>query len=408
MTDRTVGTRPGLVESIVLTSVLALVLSYAGRETLPRSTDFLCYWTAGNLLAHGQSPYDPAAQSRIQRNLGWDKSTRGGGRYEFLPYYYPLWFGLLCVPLGTIDYPIAERMWFFFNIECLLISALLLRDVIDNVPRAVPPVVLSAFFPTLLAVYAGQTSILILLLVAASWSLLAHRRDRAAGAILALLTIKPQLSVLILAGVMLWAGRRRRWGVVGGFAVGFGLLFLASTAVLPSWPDQMLRAIRVTPLPTEYWPWVGASWTLALRTLGLHGWALWLAYAAAAVPLTAMSLRAAWDRGRLLRDVLALSSVATFFFAPYAQLYDYPILVIPLLVILGDRLPGRKGTALLAAFLLIPYAQIMLMLYYKANHPGSDLLEKYLFIWIPIFLATSLCLSRPIGRQDAAVSPRGT
>jgi hypothetical protein len=268
-------------------------------------------------------------------------------------------------------------------------------------------VVLWAFFPTLLAVHAGQTSILILLLVAASWSLLSHRRDRAAGATLALLTIKPQLSVLILAGVMVWAGRRRRWGVMGGFGFGFGLLCLASTAVLPSWPDQMLRATRVTPLPTEYWPWVGASWTLALRTLGLRGWVLWLAYAAAAVPLTAMSLRAAWDPGRLLRDVLALSSVATYFLAPYAQLYDYPLLVIPLLVILADRLPGRQGTALLAAFLLIPYAQIMLMLHFKANHPGWNLLEKYLFIWMPILLATFLCLSRPIGRQDAAVLSRG-
>jgi hypothetical protein len=407
MADRTFGSRPGLVASIVQTSVLALVLAFAGRKTVPRSTDFLCYWTAGHLLAHGQSPYDPAAQSRIQRNLGWDKSTRGGGRYEFLPYYYPPWFGLLCVPLGTIDYQVAERVWFFFNIQCLLISSLLLRDVIDNVPRAVPPVALCAFFPTLLAIFAGQTSLLILLLVAASWSLLAHRRDRAAGAILALLTIKPQLSVLILAGVMVRAARRRRWGVAGGFAFGFGLLCLASTAVLPSWPDQMLRAFRVTPLPTEYWPWVGSSWTLALRTLGLHGGVLWLVYAAAAVPLTAISLRAAWDPGRPLHDVLALSSVATFFLAPYAQLYDYPLLVIPLLVILGDRLPGRKGAALLAAVLLIPYAQIMIMFHFKSTHPGSNLLEKYLFIWIPILLAATLCLSRPIPRPAAAVLSPG-
>ncbi len=79
MTDRTVGTRPGLVKSIVYTPVLALVLSYAGREALPRSTDFLCYWTAGNLLAHGQSPYDPAAQSRIQAQLGVGQGHPGWG-----------------------------------------------------------------------------------------------------------------------------------------------------------------------------------------------------------------------------------------------------------------------------------------------------------------------------------------
>jgi hypothetical protein len=407
MTDRIAGTRPGVVGLIGRTLILALVLSYAGRTIIPRSTDFLCYWTAGKLLAHGQSPYDPAAQCRIQSDLGWDKSTRGGGRYEFLPFYYPPWFGLLCVPLSTIDYTIAERIWSFFNIEWLLLSSLLLLDVLKDVPRAVPPVVLSSFFPTLLAIHAGQTSILILLLVAASWSLLAQRRDRAAGAVLAWLTIKPQLSLMILAGVLLWAGRCRRWGVVRGFACGFGLLCLASTIVLPSWPEQMLGAFRVTPLPTDYWPWVGASWTLALRTLGLHGSALWLAYLAAALPLLALSLRTAWDR-RPLRDVLALSAVTTFFLAPYAQLYDYPILVIPLLVLLESRLPGWKGAALVAACLLIPYAQIVGMLYFKAHNTGSNLFEKYLFIWIPFLLATALCLTRPNRGRDAAVLSGGT
>jgi hypothetical protein len=156
MTDQIAGTRPGVVGLFGRTLILGLVLSFAGRGFFPPSTDFLCYWTAGKLLTRGQSPYDPAAQSRIQRDLGWDQRTRGGGRYEFLPFYYPPWFGLLCVPLGTLDYPIAERLWSVFNIELLLISSLLLLDVTKNVPRALSPAVLFAFFPTLLALHAGK------------------------------------------------------------------------------------------------------------------------------------------------------------------------------------------------------------------------------------------------------------
>jgi hypothetical protein len=404
MADSTTDTRTGILTQILGTSAIAFVLVWAGRGVLPRSTDFLCYWTAGKLLTAGHSPYDPVAQARVQRDLGWDKNARGGGRYEFLPFYCPPWFGLFCAPLAAVGYPAAERVWSFINVECLLLSSLLLRDSARGVLRALAPAVVLAFFPTLLAVWAGQVSLVILLLITAAWRLLDQRRDRVAGAILSCVTIKPQISCLLLAGVLLWSVRRRRWGVVGGFAAGLGLLCLASTAVVPSWPAEMLRATRVTPLPTDAWPWVGVSWNLALRTLGLHGWVLWLAYAAAAIPLTLMTLGAAWDRDRPLRDVLALGLIAAFFVSPYAQLYDFPVLVIPLLVLLGERLTGRTGAALLGAFLLVPYMHAYSMVYAINNHYYSIYIDKYTMIILPGLLAACWWVSRPKrGRSDPSI-----
>jgi hypothetical protein len=300
---------------------------------------------------------------------------------------------LFCIPFGVFAYPRAERVWLFFNIECLLFSSFLLRVVLKRLPRFVPPLALFAFLPTLIAVFAGQAAPLILLLVTASWCLLEERHDQSAGALLAGATIKPQLAFVLVAGVLLWSLRRRRWGVLGGFTVALGLLCLASTAVLPSWPLQMLRATRVTRLPTDLWPWVGVTWTLALRTLGLHGWVLGGAYSALAVPVFALVLAAAWDPVRPLRDVLALGAVAAFLVSPYAQLYDFPLLVIPLLVLLSDGLPKPGRALLLAVFLLIPYCQMVLLLNSEFLNINRNYIDKYIFVWIPILLAVSLIIS---------------
>src|SRR3954454_2417741 len=88
-----------------ITLVAALVV-LAGRAVMPWETmfpDFLCYWTAGQLVAEGRSPYDPDGQIRIQRELGWDRDEEGRGVLDFLPYFYPPWFAMACaalVPLG--------------------------------------------------------------------------------------------------------------------------------------------------------------------------------------------------------------------------------------------------------------------------------------------------------------------
>ena len=72
--------------------------------------------------------------------------------------------------------------------------------------RAVVPFVLMGL---LLAPMLGQTTPLVFFLIVAAWRLLEARRDRAAGGVLAWLTIKPQLTALLLVSLLLWAAQRR-------------------------------------------------------------------------------------------------------------------------------------------------------------------------------------------------------
>jgi hypothetical protein len=147
--------------------------------------------------------------------------------------------------------------------------------------------------------------------------------------------------------------------------------------------------MRRNPPPTEYFPWIGASWLLVLRTLGLRSWALGAAYLAAAVPLVVAALGAALDRARPLRDTIALGLLAAFFVAPYARPYDFPVLLVPLLVLLGDRLPERPAAALLVAVILLPYLQFFLLTKYRHLYTTTDFILESTYFWIPLLLAAA-------------------
>ena len=149
------------------------------------------------------------------------------------------------------------------------------------------------------ALIAGQTPILILFLAALAWKLLDCGRDRAAGAALACLTTKPQLAAVLVLVLGIWAVRQRRWGVFQGSPRPSPCSVLASSVVVPSWPIEMLRATRQTPPPTEYFPWLGNTWFLILRTLGLRSLGPLGAVPGRRPPVPRAVVRTALDPGAL-------------------------------------------------------------------------------------------------------------
>jgi hypothetical protein len=398
----------------------------AGRAVLPWDKmfpDLISHWAAGKMIVQGQSPYDVDVQIRIQHELGWSRQSNGLGIYDFLPYYYPPWLGLACTPLVPLGYEAAKTAWFFVNLEMLLLAGWLLSGAVPGLPRSVPLVAVPLFFfPSFQSLILGQTSILILFLAALAWWLLEGRWDRAAGVALAGLTTKPQLSAVLIVAVTVWAVRQRRWGIIAGLAVTLGVLCLVSTWVASSWPLEMLAATRRTPSPTHYFPWLGTTWLLVLKTLGLRGWGLWIGYLAVAVPFLGVVLRAAWDRERPVRDVLALSLLAAFFVAPYGRHYDFPVLLIPLFVLLGGRLSEKAGTVLVKVLIVTPYVEYLIEMIlalvspYFFSRPVS-LLVEWTYSWIPLLLvavwyATAAkshpagnvgVLGRKVERTEAAV-----
>lgn len=66
-----------------------------------------------------------------------------------------------------------------------------------------------------------------------------------------------------------------------------------------------------------------------------------------------------------------------------ARPYDQPILIIPVLVLLGRRIPELPGTAVLVALILLPYVHLLWWLPSRDNMPAH-----VWFFWIPLLLAS--------------------
>jgi hypothetical protein len=359
--------------------------------------DYICYWAAGRLLVAGESPYDVTRQTEIQHECGWDKQKNGLGSFDFLPFYYPPWFAMLCAALMPAGYTGGRIVWFVLNADLILATAYLLHRAVPGLPATIPLVSVPIFIFSVVTVILGQTTPLVLFLVVAVWRLLDSHHDRSAGLLLSWLTIKPQLTVLVIAGVLIWAARRRRWGVVLGFSASLAVLGLLSSLLIPGWLGQMLAAPRQTPPPTESFPWIGTTWFLLLKSAGLGSWSLWSLYALVAVPLLVAVLRTALAAERPLFDTLALGLLAACIAAPYGRHYDFPVLLIPMLVLIGTRLSDLGGTALLVTLLLVPYLQYLVMGRLGLIGPIGRPSPEFLFAWLPLLLGVVwfACSRRP-------------
>jgi hypothetical protein len=243
---------------------------------------------------------------------------------------------------------------------------------------------------SLACVLLAQTSILVLFLAVVSWRLLEDGRDRTAGATLAWLTIKPQLTGLLLLGTFLHLLSQRRWRVIWVFGLTLAALVLVSTLAVPTWPSGMVLALRESPSPTEYYPWIGNAWFLVLKSWRLEAWLRWTLYLALAAPLVGAVVRVALDRTCSTLDVMALGFLAAFFVAPYARHYDFPVLLLPLVVLLRYRLGPRTRWLAALAWVILPYVQTYVLVRTKPFYnPGGLFLLEGTFFWVPSALAAA-------------------
>jgi len=400
---------PRRLAAVAAIAFATVVLVGAARHQIPPGNvcpDFIQFWTAAKLLGSGLDPYDPGNQASVQRDLGWNKAEEGLGLYDFLPYYYPPWLGLAFLPFLPLGYPLAKMVWLVVGAELLAASGWLLKDTIRGISATVAIVMVAAFGFSIKAVAMGQVAPLVLFLVALAWWLLDRRRDSAAGCVLALLTIKPQLTLLLLLAVLGWAARHERWAVVRTFGVTLAALCIVSTLAWPAWIPSMLAATTVTPMPTRYFPGLGTTWMAALTAVGAGGILLALAYAAVVVPLMLALLRMTLRRGAALEDVFGLALIAPFFVAPYARPYDFPVLLVPALILIGSRLPElTRATMAVALTLLTGMHIVLITASYEVPVVGVRRPE-FTYFWIPLMIAAAwLCCGSKGGSEEVSVEP---
>jgi hypothetical protein len=133
--------------------------------------------------------------------------------------------------------------------------------------------------------FAGLNAVLIAL---ALWAIQAER-DIWAGIILALTTTKPQMVILLIPFILLWAITAKRVRLIMAFGIASAILLVGSLLVLPTWPQEMWiqlsaypdYAVSISPVEMieTFFPRL-AGWGTALAIGGISltlAWSWWQA-----------------------------------------------------------------------------------------------------------------------------------
>jgi hypothetical protein len=395
----------------ILAAVLLLVLGanvVVTHQVLtapyPGHNDFMSRWEgARSYWRDGLDPYGDQASAHIQQRIYGRMATP-----EEDPGYfaYPFYTVFLLWPLVFVPYAWASAIWMVALEVCLIAALLLLFDLYRWRPQ---PWLWAALLLWSIANYyaarglfLGQPGHLVYLCqVVALWGL-ARGRDRLAGGALALSTIKPQMSFLLVPFLLLLGLTLKRWRFVGAFLATFGVLMGASFALLPSWLGEWVEQVRLYPSYTA----IGAPiWIVMDYYLGLGKAGEWSVTALLWAFLGWAWYRVLWQRRMEWLDwTVMLTLTVTHLSAVRTATPHFVVFTIPLVFFLKQLAQqGRRSrrwiALILVGSLVLPWVHFVLTVEGRFEHPS-------VYLPVPFGILLALWLTRRVWwRTPSALIP---
>lgn len=365
---------------VVGSDTAEMILRLGGEGARADDTDFRVFWAAARLAVEGRplAAFDPATLESVHGVKP--------GEGVWMPWLYPPGFLLALTPLGFLSFVPA---WIIFTLLSVLAHAAALRPFCRGAPALW---VTLAFAPALIpAITQGQNSLFWTAGLLATLAALRGRRDGIAGGVLGLMTLKPQLGLMI-PFALLGAGRWR--------AIAAAILATVLVAALPTllygtqyWSAMLAiidrhREIMQGELHGQV---LMTSLASALSGLGLPpGNALtvqWAVAAGAAVVVALAWRRAGFD---LAASILIL---ATALATPY--FWNYEAAMLPAAALFMLRAGVLRADPPGLAVLLLLWAGSLPTMISKLFVDGPDpLIPARNWVVPVILLAFALCLRR--------------
>lgn len=311
--------------AIAVMTLSVVLKRFAGADGLllsnqqPLFGDFLALWTGGKLAITGQTAalYQEAANRALQHDL-----IPGFARVA--PYYSPPVFLLLAAPLALLPYANAAFLYLAISAGVYGLAArLLLPDWRSMIFAATLPV-------ALLHIVNLQTGLLVTGLFGLAFYLL-DKRPLAAGAVIALLAIKPHLA---LAWPLMLAVRGQWRSFFAALAGLLALVLLAGAVFGFDTYGAFLANLKTAQGAVDQARVSANVYASLYANLVMEG-----VYRQVATMLHAISLVAGlalavliWRRNEDASSGAALCAV-TMLISPYLFYYDTPLLALGALLL---------------------------------------------------------------------------
>ena len=307
----------------------------AGLHHRPRGnlSDLYPRWLgARELLQHGRNPYSWEITREIQQAYYGRPldPARADDPKDQQGFAYPVYVVFLLAPTVGLPFETVQIGFRWLLVGLAGASALLwlrvLRWRISTLAALILVALMLGWLPMVQGIKLQQLSLLVAGFLAACGACLAGGWLLLAGGLLALATIKPQLTWPMVLWLLLWAGSE--WNSRRRFVFGFGLVMLlllgGAELVLPGWPRMFVEAIG------QYHQYTQNQSVLVWMFGSIIGRIL----EAFSVLACAFCLwRVRWEPatspefGRAMALVLALTVVVVPMFAPYNQVLLAPAIL---------------------------------------------------------------------------------
>jgi hypothetical protein len=293
-------------------------------------------------------------------------------------YPYPFWTLVTMLPITIWPSRIAVLLWFICNLIMLACSIVLLIRIFEW--RVSPVFILTItilcgyFLPVLTSLWLGQLTIFLMLILALTAYMIKYHRWIWLGIVLGLSFIKPQVMILLVGFLLLWALLHRRWQVLIGFSITIIILLIISIPFVSN-PAQVFGGGIESHLVT-YIQQTSTLWGLLLL-LGFSWWVpftismvlfVWLVYGWSRLPFHMVESR---DQ---INFMISITIIINLIIVPYSWMHNLVLLLFPLGYGLTLVLRMKNGARIIWAVLLfgIMYP-LMLGVYNKLSGPlGSQ------------------------------------
>ena len=366
-------------------------IAYARQN--PGGYDFIPRWLGTRLfIMEGESPYSEATSQQIQQRILGRLARPEEDQSLFV---YPFYAIILFLPFAIFeDFAVARVVLMaVMEVAILVIAGLginLARWKIPPIPLGIVMLFSILWYPSVRPVINTNISVLIALFIfLALWAIRAGQ-DVLAGFLLVLATAKPQMVILLVPFILIWALFQRRFLLITSFLGILAVVIAASLLLLPGWPMDFLRQLLAYPeytLPNT----PGAIFADWLPGIGSQmGWVM--------TALMAVILIVAWVQAfnkdfRWFYWTACLTLVITNWIGVQTATENYIALLPAVILVFAIwverwRWPGRFLTGL--SMLLLSGGLWWLFLATLAYHDGAAFQHPVMFFPLPLFLLISL------------------
>jgi hypothetical protein len=206
----------------------------------PNYSDLVTRWVGTRAAIAGLDPYsEDVLPDMLRMYYGHYPLTPSDPNPERQRFDYPANLVVLLAPLAYFNWPVARVIFLVVTIALLVLG---LRGVIEMYPRrwtrlqiALALALAVCNWPVLWGLRLQQPTLLVAGFMFLACFCLSRGREHVAGILLALATVKPQIVLILLAWILLWAVLHRAWRLLASFAITLAVMLVLTEAVVPHW-----------------------------------------------------------------------------------------------------------------------------------------------------------------------------